>query len=239
VAELRASPGRKIVFIGPCVVEDGAVIIADTADCVISHSHISAGARVRNSSVHAVHAGAGSQILETTMVFPEDGENRDEGYCLTLEPGFGFDGDNFAFSRGAVVKRIQGLSVPAPITVPTGHSLIGSEEFERLIERNGRFEPRAVFDGRYFCINAQYAHPESYERFYDPGRFGVRFLPQGTSVEAVPGEIGVDLLRLRRARAAGDPGWQSQIEAIHRASLSSARMVFVDSERGAILLEKE
>jgi hypothetical protein len=237
-AVLRVSPGRKIVFLRHCVVEAGAVIVADTADCVISHSSIARGTRIRNSVVHGVYAGQGSQILETVMAPVASGKG-ELSYALTLGAGFDFAEDNFAFSRGAVVKRIPELRIQQPIVIPIGHSLISRDEFERLKTRAGNIEPRMVVDERYLCINSQDAHPEPHERLYDPRQFERISFVSGEPGNPRADEIRIDLFRLRKARAADDRMWRQEVETIYRDSLSSARMVFVDSERGAILLETD
>jgi hypothetical protein len=235
-ARIVTAPGFNVILKRGCVIESGAVVIADKTDCVLSDSYVGTGARIRDSVISGVHAGPGSQVLETTMA-PRRTDARPD-FRVTLGAGFDCSEEHFAFTRGAVVKRIRNWAPEGNLVVPTGHSLISREEFQGLRSVAGREIEASPTGGVAVCINAQYAHPEEFEQFYDPRRFGGAVF-QLYAPAAMPAEVPwFDLRTISKARAKTEREELRKIQEIFRASLSCAKMVFVDSRSGTIVVER-
>ena len=131
-AKLITENNNKIIFIKNCKIEENAIIIADKNDCIITDSFISSDVRIRNSKIESVFAFPGSQILETNITKKSEEKNEMNKYFIILNQGLSFKENNFAFSRGAVIKRINELNISNKIEIPTGHSLINTEEFKKI-----------------------------------------------------------------------------------------------------------
>ena len=241
-AVFESRNGKTITIAKNCVIEDGAVIIADSADCWISDSYISSNVRIRNSRIQNVFAYRGSQILETNISIDSSIAADSEDYLVTLRPGSSWKEGNFAFSRGAVIKRIVDFRVGRSIDIPTGHSLICAEELEKIKSRNNRrIKIFREIEGEYFIVNAQYSHVEAYEQFYDPERFD-RYdylanaglsIPKSCTDEAV-----IDLRKINKAEMIEDKASKQAIGDILASSASMRKIAFIDSENGIAIVER-
>jgi hypothetical protein len=188
-----------------------------------------------------VFACPGSQILESTISIDKIKEGTLREYVVTLKPGLNYEDNNFAFSRGGVIKRVHDLKVHGRIEIPTGHCLIDSEELRKIEERNdGKIWIFQEIEGKYFIISAQYSHSETYEQFYDPARYNRVEYRKKVDVESLKQKKDEKLIDLRTIDKSGIEGnafEQGRIQEIYRESVQCRRMIFLDKQGGAILIE--
>ncbi len=232
-AEFIALAGHRIILGSNVIVEDGARIIADKTDCVITNSRIGRKVRIRNSRADGVDAYEGSQVLES------DVESKvSEGYGFILERGFDFSDSNFAFSRGGVIKRIKHLCAHRPVHVPVGHCLVSRDELSQIQELNSRrIQPVEIVEDC-FVINSQYSHLEAWEQFYDPGLFRIAyFVETNPEINQIQGN-GIKILPMTGLHKehivkCGD---STKINEIQK-QISGYMKVKFEFQEGAIIIE--
>ena len=238
-AQLITKNNKKIVFIKNCIIEENAIIIADKNDCVINESYIRTNVRIRNSEIERVYALPGSQILESNIIVKPEENNTKIKYLIVLNQGSSFNENNFAFSRGAVIKRINKLNISNKIEIPTGHSLINKEEMmmieEKLINTMKIYQE---IEGNNYIINSQYSHFEEYEQFYDPMDFST-YIYKDRIVDELNDYFQFDLRILDKEKAKTDSYELGKIKAIYNESKKHEKLMFFNTENGITIIEKE
>lgn len=242
-AQLITKNNKKIIFIKNCIIEENAIIIADKSDCIITESYISSNVRIRNSEIESVYAFPGSQILETNIfVKTEENDNDNDNnnkYLIVLNQGLSFDENNFALSRGAVIKRINKLNISNKIEIPSGHSLINKEEFMKInvkIIKNMKIYEE--IEGNNYIINSQYSHFEEYEQFYDPMDYSTYKYKDRIEDELNDFFI-FDLRILDKEKAKTDSYELGKIKAIYNESKKHEKLMFLNTENGITIIRKE
>lgn len=240
-AILKAENNFKIKIHNNVVVEDFAEIIADRSDCEVKDSFIGRGCRIRNSVVESVMAFPGSQILETTIKVDEKNSQTGFKYLIVLKPGLNYDEDNFAFTRGAVIKRIKELKLNMPIEIPVGHCLIEKEEYLKIKEKCKReIKVYREIEKKYFIINSQYSHAEAYEQFINPEYFNkYEYLEDIdlNELQITEDEIMIDLRQIKKEEARENINVQRKIDEIFSNCKNYRKMIFVIEEKKVLLVE--
>lgn len=240
-AILKTENNFKIKIHNNVVVEDFVEIIADRSDCEIKDSFIGRGCRIRNSLVENVMALRESQILETTIKVDEKNRQTDYKYLIVLKPGMNYDENNFAFTRGAVIKRINELNLNMPIEIPVGHCLIGKEEYLKIKDESKKeIKVYKEVEGKYFIINSQYSHAETYEQFYNPEYFNKYEYLEDINIhelKVAKNEIIIDLREIRKEEARKNISVQRKINEIFSNCMNYRKMIFVNEEKKVLVVE--
>ncbi len=240
-AIFKAENNFKIKIHNNVVVEDFAEIIADRSDCEIKDSLIGKGCRIRNSVVEKVMALPGSQILETNIKVKEKNRQTGDKYLIVLKPGMNYEENNFAFTRGAVIKRINELIVNMPIEIPVGHCLIGKEEYLKIKEKSKReIKVYKEVEEKYFIINSQYSHKEVYEQFINPEKYNNYEYLENENIhgkKVTEDEIIIDLRQIKNEEARKNNEVQKKINEIFSKCKNYRKMIFVIEGKKVLIVE--
>ncbi len=238
-AKLITKNNKKIIFVKNCIIAENALIIADKEDCIITDSYISAEVRIRNSKIESVKAYPGSQILETNIKISSEVDKND--YLIVLNQGTNYKEENFAFTRGAVIKRIDKLYVSNKIEIPTGHCLINSDELKKLKEKNDRkVKVFKILENEYYILNSQYSHAEDFEQFYDPVNYNncdykEKYNPENNQTDE---NVLVDISNIDKVKAQTNSNELEKIKEIYKKSKNKDKLMFLDRENGITIIDK-
>ena len=231
----------KIKIHNNVVIEDFAEIIADKADCEIKDSFIGKGCRIRNSIVESVMASPGSQILETKIKTEKKNRQTGYNYLIVLKPGLNYEDNNFAFTRGAVIKRIKELKLSMTIEIPVGHCLIGKDEYLILKEKSKKeIKVYKEIERNYFIINSQYSHIEPYEQYYNPEYFDKYEYLEGKNIHETKtsaDEVIIDLKEIRKEEARNKEDVQRKINEIFSKSIIYRKIIFILDKNMVLVVE--
>ena len=168
----------------------------------------------------------GSQILESNIIVNPEENNTEKKYLIILNQGSSFSENNFAFSRGAVIKRINKLNISNKIEIPTGHSLINKEEMMKIEEKLiNTMKIYQEIEGNNYIINSQYSHFEEYEQFYDPMDFST-YIYKDRIVDELNDYFQFDLRILDKEKAKTDSYELGKIKAIYNESKKHEKLMF-------------